>query len=121
MFKALGKYSVIIVTTALFLVLVVTVLGLNFYMSYQVEANAEAVNVAGRQRMLSQRISKSLLNTQFQLTKQQAFDNELSELKGATNLFNTTLNAFEFGGEVTGTSGLKTYLPGKHCARRVHH
>ena len=111
MFKALGKYSVIIVTTALFLVLVVTVLGLNFYMSYQVEANAEAVNVAGRQRMLSQRISKSLLNTQFQLTNQQAFGTELSELKGATNLFNTTLNAFEFGGEVTGTSGLKTYLP----------
>ena len=64
MFKSLGKYSVIIVTTVLFLALVLTVLGLNFYMSFQVEANAEAVNVAGRQRMLSQRISKSLLNTQ---------------------------------------------------------
>ncbi len=111
MFKAFGKYSVIIMTTALFLASVITVLGLNFYMSFQVEANAEAVNVAGRQRMLSQRVSKSLLNTQVQLLNQQSFDSELSELKGATNLFNTTLRAFQFGGEITGTSGQKTYLP----------
>jgi len=67
MFKSLGKYSVIIITTALFLILVLSVLGLNFYMSFQVESNAESVNVAGRQRMLSQRISKSLLNTQAQI------------------------------------------------------
>jgi len=51
MFKSFGKYSVIIVTTVLFLALVLSVLGLNFYMSFQVEANAEAVNVAGRQRI----------------------------------------------------------------------
>lgn len=111
MFKSLGKYSVIIVTTVLFLALVLTVLGLNFYMSFQVEANAEAVNVAGRQRMLSQRISKSLLNSQALLINNQSIDAQLSELKGATNMFNTTLNAFERGGEITGTTGQKTYLP----------
>ena len=110
MFKSLGKYSVIIVTTALFLALVLSVLGLNFYMSFQVEANAEAVNVAGRQRMLSQRISKSLLDTQAQLNAGSSFDNSFKELEAATNMFNTTLNAFQTGGEITGTNGKKSYL-----------
>ena len=110
MFKSLGKYSVIIVTTVLFLALVLTVLGLNFYMSFQVEANAESVNVAGRQRMLSQRISKSLLNTQAQLLNNKSIDISLNELKGATSMFDTTLNAFENGGEITGTSGQKSHL-----------
>ena len=111
MFKSFGKYSVIIVTTALFLALVLSVLGLNFYMSFQVEANAEAVNVAGRQRMLSQRISKSLLDTQVQLNNGSSYDNSLTELKGATKMFNTTLTAFQHGGEITGTNGQKSYLP----------
>ena len=110
MFKSLGKYSVIIVTTVLFLALVLTVLGLNFYMSFQVEANAEAVNVAGRQRMLSQRISKSLLNTQAELLNNRDIDTQLKELKGATEMFNTTLNAFEKGGQIIGTNGEKTQL-----------
>ena len=58
----LGRYSTILVTIGLFVVLVLGVLTLNFYMSFQVEADAESVNVAGRQRMLSQRVNKSLLN-----------------------------------------------------------
>ena len=111
MLKSLGKYSVIIVTTALFLALVLSVLGLNFYMSFQVEANAEAVNVAGRQRMLSQRISKSLLDTQAQINTGSSFGNSFKELKGSTTMFNTTLNAFQTGGEITGTNGQKSYLP----------
>ena len=111
MFKSLGKYSVIIVTTALFLILVLSVLGLNFYMSFQVESNAEAVNVAGRQRMLSQRISKSLLNTQAQIIANSDYKKSLSELKSATSMFDTTLNAFQVGGQITSTNGEKSYLP----------
>ena len=111
MFKSLGKYSVIIVTTALFLILVLSVLGLNFYMSFQVESNAESVNVAGRQRMLSQRISKSLLNTQAQIVANSDYNKSLGELKSATSMFNTTLQAFQVGGEITSTKGEKSYLP----------
>ena len=114
MFKSLGKYFVIIITTVLFLFCVVSILGLNFYMSYQVESNAEAVNVAGRQRMLSQRVSKSLLNSQVHLNaaigSDDSLQSSLEELKGASAMFNTTLNSFQFGGEIIGTNGESSYL-----------
>ena len=80
-------------------------------MSFQVESNAESVNVAGRQRMLSQRISKSLLNTQAQIVANSDYNKSLGELKSATAMFNTTLQAFQVGGEITSTNGEKSYLP----------
>lgn len=79
-------------------------------MSFQVEANAEAVNVAGRQRMLSQRISKSLLNTQAQLINNSSIETSLNELKNATAMFHSTLEAFESGGNITGTNGQASFL-----------
>lgn len=79
-------------------------------MSFQVEANAEAVNVAGRQRMLSQRISKSLLNTQAQLINGSSIETSLNELKNATAMFHSTLEAFESGGNITGTNGQASFL-----------
>ena len=79
-------------------------------MSFQVESNAEAVNVAGRQRMLSQRISKSLLDTQAQLNSGASIESSLNELKSATDLFDSTINAFRLGGEITGTNGDTSFL-----------
>lgn len=110
-FSLFGKYSVVVITTIIFLVLVLSVLGLNFYSSFQVEANAEAVNVAGRQRMLSQRTAKSLLNTQEQYLNGEDYRVSLDELKKASELFNSTLNAFKNGGEITGTNGSQIFLP----------
>ena len=106
-----GKYSVVVITTIIFLVLVLSVLGLNFYTSFQVEANAEAVNVAGRQRMLSQRTAKSLLNTQEQYLRGADYSASLDELRNASELFNSTLKAFKNGGEITGTDGSQIFLP----------
>jgi len=80
-------------------------------MSFQVESNAEAVNVAGRQRMLSQRISKSLLDTQAQLNTGANIESSLNELKSASSMFNSTFKAFKLGGEITGTNGEKSFLP----------
>src|SRR3990167_6741986 len=56
-----GKYREIIIAVAFFLLFDLGVLILNFYTSYQIAEDALGVNLAGRQRMLSQRTAKALL------------------------------------------------------------
>ena len=104
MWSALGKYKAIVVSIALFLLLDASVLILNFYISFKIADDAVGVNVAGRQRMLSQRTVKTLLNLEdaSNATEQRLAFNEL---KNTYDLFNQTLIAFEFGGVTTGANG----------------
>ncbi|MBX2858492.1 MAG: type IV pili methyl-accepting chemotaxis transducer N-terminal domain-containing protein [Cellvibrionaceae bacterium] len=101
----LGKYRGILVSVALFLILDASVLVLNFYISFEISDDAAGVNLSGRQRMLSQRIAKSLftLNTVEQGTE--GFDAALNELRMSIDLFDETLRAFAYGGTVTGADG----------------
>jgi two-component system, chemotaxis family, sensor kinase CheA len=108
--KYWGKYREIILAVALFLVLDLSVLVLNFYISYQISEDALAINLAGRQRMLSQRITKSLLIAQNNVNQELPLAEPLAELKTTTDLFNATLTAFEQGGEVQGGAGKKVQL-----------
>ena len=98
----LGKYREIIWAVALFLVLDLSVLIMNFYISYQISEDALAINLAGRQRMLSQRITKSLLIAQADINQGLPVDGALAELKSTTKLFDETLAAFEQGGTAQG-------------------
>jgi signal transduction histidine kinase len=100
-----GKYREIIFAVALFLVLDMSVLILNFYISFQISEDALAINLAGRQRMLSQRITKSLLVAQANINQDLPITDAQAELKSTTALFDTTLTAFERGGEVLGGEG----------------
>jgi diguanylate cyclase (GGDEF)-like protein/PAS domain S-box-containing protein len=77
----------------------------NFYIAADLEASAVSINLAGRQRMLSQKMTKSLAF--IELSHYKNFDKEthLNELKGSVYLFNQTLNAFYKGGDATSASG----------------
>ena len=55
------KYKFILISITLFLVFDVGVLVVNFYNSFQISQNAIGVNLSGRQRMLSQRTVKAIL------------------------------------------------------------
>jgi two-component system, chemotaxis family, sensor kinase CheA len=97
-----GKYREIIWAVALFLVLDLSVLIMNFYISYQISEDALSINLAGRQRMLSQRITKSLLIAQANLNQDLPADVAWAELKSTSKLFDDTLTAFEHGGVTQG-------------------
>lgn len=69
-----GKYREIVIAVACFLLFDIAVLTLNFYISSQLSDSATAINLAGRQRMLSQRMTKELLSAQ--QDRQQAVDSQ---------------------------------------------
>lgn len=101
----LGKYREIVLAVAFFLVFDLAVLVLNFVISYQISEDALAINLAGRQRMLSQRMSKSV----FDLLNAPRADS-LKELEDTSNLFEKTLAAFELGGSTQGGNGASVML-----------
>ena len=102
-----GKYKGIIISVALFLLLDASVLLMNFYISFEIADDAEGVNIAGRQRMLSQRTMKSLYDIQVSQSNNDELERALKELQSSTQLFNQTLNAFSYGGLTLGASGNK--------------
>lgn len=105
-----GKYREIVLAVAFFLVFDLAVLVLNFYTSFQISADAVSINLSGRQRMLSQRMTKSLLMLEADRRAQTDAGEALRELKGAVELFSATLEGFRSGGAVTGGGNLPVQL-----------
>jgi signal transduction histidine kinase len=100
--QGLGKYRVIVIAVALFLVFDLGVLILNFFTSYQIGQDAISINLAGRQRMLSQRMTKSLLIIANDASAGRDIGAGKTELKKTVGLFDSTLKAFHTGGSVMG-------------------
>jgi len=96
------KYRQIVFAVAAFLVFDLGVLILNFYTSFQISADAVSINLAGRERMLSQRMTKSLLALHADVRQGQANPATLKELQATVDLFDSTFNAFQHGGTVKG-------------------
>ncbi len=99
-----GKYRGILISVALFLLLDASVLIFNFYVSYEIADDAVGVNLAGRQRMLSQRMAKTLLVLDASKDDPIAFKTAFNELQLSKGLFDETLNGFISGGQVRGAS-----------------
>ncbi len=106
-----GKYREITLSIALFIVFDAGVLMMNFYMANQFARDATSVNLAGRQRTLSQTTMKALLQTDNALGSGNYIDEPLAELKGAARLFDESLHAFESGGSVEGPDGTIVTVP----------
>ncbi len=95
----------IILAAASFLLLDTLVLALNYRITWEVEKDALSINLAGRQRMLSQRLTKVLLETDYVNAAGNSTSAHREELALTFGLFDSTLNAFLSGGVVTTGSG----------------
>jgi diguanylate cyclase (GGDEF)-like protein len=92
---------------AVFLVLDVVVFGLNYYSSGLIAEQAQQINLAGRQRMLLQIIAK---NASF-LGQESAPVEAVVQLHSSAWTFDSTLRAFQQGGETMGADGTPITLP----------
>jgi len=105
----IGSPRRLAIAITLFVVLDLSVLVINLWIAEQIARDAGAINLAGRQRMLSQQITKSLLliNHAPDAAQRQAAREELAL---AYRLFATTLRAFDQGGITTGGDGKQVEL-----------
>lgn len=105
------RYRVIIIAVTLFIVIDLGVLVLNFYTSFKISEDAVGVNLSGRQRMLSQRMTKALLTLDIEQRDGRSTTAARDELKLAVGLFEKSLQGFEAGATVPGGDGKPVYLP----------
>lgn len=104
------KLSIIV---SLFIILIAGNIGAVYTILEQKENDALLINISGRQRMLSQRISKNVFllyrakhSTAFSEYKERI----LNDLEKTVSLFDSTIKAFKDGGEVTDTEGNTKYI-----------
>jgi HPt (histidine-containing phosphotransfer) domain-containing protein len=76
---------------------------LNFYISYEIADDAVGINLAGRQRMLSQKMTKSLL--EYSASDYQSKQEIINDLQNSKKLFDETLAAFDKGGFAKNANG----------------
>jgi len=103
-----GKYRFLVISIGLFLIFDLGVLSLNFYTSGKIAEQTERINLAGRQRTLTQQMSKATLYIKSQKLQQWVYQSGLDELRDYYYTFDKTLSAFDKGGQTnsaqTGTS-----------------
>lgn len=95
---------------ALFVLLDFGTLAVGYTISRQVEKDAVAINLSGRQRMLSQRATKAVLLASNEKLPSEQRTAALKEANAAYELFLETLNAFAKGGKARGGAGQPVIL-----------
>ena len=106
-----GKYREIIIAVAFFLLFDLGVLVLNFYTSFKIDQDTVAINLAGRQRYVSQRIARTLLELDAARVGGQPYKAEtLAELRAGTKIWHASHLAFREGGVVPGGDGKPVFL-----------
>jgi len=107
------KSRTAIVAIILFLFFDFTALALNVWQSRKIETQAIEINLAGRQRMLSQRIVKVLLQIDKSLhaTATVNLNEPLQELRLSFDLFDSTLQGFYTGAQTRGGGNEVVFLP----------
>ncbi|MEJ6023887.1 ATP-binding protein [Ramlibacter sp. PS4R-6] len=101
-----GKYREIIIAVAFFLLFDIGVLVLNFYTSFKIDQDTVAINLAGRQRYVSQRIARTLLELDAARVAGRPYKPEtLSELRAGTKIWQASHIAFREGATIPGGDG----------------
>jgi two-component system chemotaxis sensor kinase CheA len=114
-----SKYRSLIIFITVFVLIVVGILVLNVRVSQQFGSDAVGINIAGRQRMLSQRLPKTINELLLKQQNGEAVDAVYQELQTTHGLFDETLNAFTSGGEITDAAGNRIQLdPAEIAAAR---
>ncbi|MDW8436647.1 MAG: ATP-binding protein [Chloroherpetonaceae bacterium] len=98
----LQKYREIIISVALFLIFDLSVLVVSSLTTGQLKDDAVAVNLASRQRELSQRIVKTLLQIQIAQSAGQSIEEPQTELAMTFKIFDETIEGLRDGKYVTG-------------------
>jgi two-component system, chemotaxis family, sensor kinase CheA len=108
---AFGKYREIIIAVAFFLLFDIGVLVLNFYTSFKIDQDTVAINLAGRQRYVSQRIARTLLELDAARIAEKPYKPEtLAELRAGTKIFNLSHHAFRESATLPGGDGKPVFL-----------
>jgi putative methionine-R-sulfoxide reductase with GAF domain len=101
----------VVLAMALFVFFSIAGLYFNYLLSWRIEQQAVAINLAGRQRMLSQRMVKVLLQIDnARRSGEPSAKAYLEELKLSFDLFDNTLRGFDAGHETRGGAGEKLFL-----------
>lgn len=100
----IGSPRRLVTAIVLFVALDLSVLVINLWLAEQMAQDAVAINLAGRQRMLSQQTTKALLLAS-QASSPAEFEAASGEFEAAFGLFDQTLTAFAEGGEARGGDG----------------
>lgn len=100
-----------VIAIVLFLCFDFLTLGLNIWVTKRIESQAVGINLAGRQRMLSQRMVKVLLQLDNTLKRDEPTVNGLHELQQTFRLFDDTLRAFSVGHKTLGGNEEDIFLP----------
>ena len=105
-----GGRSLTVLAVVLFLLFDFIALSLNVWLSYRIEQQAININLSGRQRMLSQRIVKTLLLMDKNTHDEQAYREYLEELRITFDHFEYTLDAFHRGGRTFSAESEMIYV-----------
>ena len=95
----------------LFILLDLSILGINYWIAYQISKDAIAINLSGRERMLSQRITKTLLALPYSKSAEDRV-RTIQEFRDSAQMFDQTLSAFQHGGIAIGGDGKPVMLNG---------
>ncbi|MEZ0216107.1 MAG: hypothetical protein ACAH89_03175, partial [Rariglobus sp.] len=80
-------------------------------LAHATDVNNKRINLAGRQRALSQRMTKALLAYDRDTRAQLPADAPLGELRKVSGIFNAVIRGFDAGGPVPGTDGKEFLMP----------
>jgi|GEM_PF-231459 len=107
-----SKYRKIIFAVILFMVADAIVIGINFYNTFKSNESAVSINLSGRQRMMSQRMTKALLimDRALEEENEESLKIALRELTLTVRRFDRTLMGFRDGAMVTGGDDNPVFL-----------